>query len=480
MSILTVVLLVVVAYSAAVAIFIVTENRSPQSTFAWLMLLIVMPGFGLVVYLLFGRDHRVFSRDRKLAHQELDRLASAGGPPEAEGILEQLVRDSPSAYKRRLLRLAHANSNSALTVRNHLEVLQDASEAYPKLIADIRQATRSIHLEYYIWAADAFTEQLKPLLGEKVREGVEVRLLYDPIGSYSALSWRHIREMRANGVEMRPFSPIYRLHTIAYRNHRKIAIIDGSIGHIGGMNIGQEALDGGPGFTHWRDTALRVVGDAAVSLQRVFATDWFNATGEQLEERDLAAGSLEGADASLPIQITTSGPDSEWEAIRQVYFLMILSAEHRVYIQSPFFIPDPTIAEALSAAALADVDVRIMLAPRGAFYQVPYWAANTYARELASAGVRFYFYRTGYFHPKALVIDGEICSVGSANLDVRSFSINYEINSIIYDRATAHELERDFLADLEECDEFNPEEYEARNPLLRFRDSLARLASPLL
>lgn len=474
MGIVSILLMLVVVYSVAVAVFIIMENRSPQSTFAWLLFLVSMPGVGLLVYLFVGRDHRVFTRARKLTRQQLGLEALEAAE------LDRLEQATASPYKRRLLRLARANSTSALTVQNELEVLQDAILAYPRLIADMRAARSSIHLEYYIWAADEFTEQLKPLLAQKIREGVEVRLLFDPIGSFSALNWKYIREMRAHGVQMQPFSPLYRLHTIAYRNHRKIAVIDGAIGHMGGMNIGQEALDGGPGFTRWRDTTLRVEGEAALSLQRVFATDWLNATGSALEPRHFPSIEAKRRGQRLPMQMTTSGPDSEWEAIRQQYFLMILSAERRVYVQSPFFIPDASIAEALTAAALADVDVRVMLAPRGGRYQFPYWAANTYVRELAAAGVRFYFYRAGYFHPKTLIVDGEVCSVGSANMDIRSFSINYEINSIVYDHETAQGLERDFLADLEACDEFSLEAYEARGSLVHLRDSLARLLSPLL
>ncbi|MCC6237738.1 MAG: cardiolipin synthase [Dehalococcoidia bacterium] len=465
----------------AVAIFIVMENRSPQSTFAWAMALIAFPIVGLGLYVLFGRDLKAFSRARKLVRQDVhteSSLAPAEQHAPAHAIA-QLEDESRTVYKRRLLRLARNNSNSALTVRNRLALLQDADEAYPQLVADIIAARHSIHLEFYIWASDAFTERLKVLLAEKVRSGVEVRLLFDPIGSFTDLRLTYIREMRALGIDMRPFSPLYRIHTVGYRNHRKIAVIDGQVGHLGGMNIGQETIDGGGEFDRWRDTQVRIEGDAVISLQNVFAVDWYNATGQRIEVVSPPADSALD-EAYLPVQITTSGPDSEWEAIRQLYFYMILSAEHHVYLQSPFFILDTSIAEALKAAALAGVDIRIMIAERGAYYQVPYWAANTYAREMVAAGVRVYLYRGGYLHAKAISIDGEICSVGSANMDNRSFSINYEINAIIYDRAVAEQLERTFTRDLERCVEFDGDDYDARNVLVRLRDSTARLLSPLL
>jgi cardiolipin synthase len=310
---------------------------------------------------------------------------------------------------------------------------------------------------------------------------VEVRLLYDPIGSFGDLRWKYIREMRAGSIKMYPFSPIYFFHTIGYRNHRKIAVIDGKIGYLGGLNIGQEHIDGGEEFSSWRDTHLRLVGESASVLQAIFAVDWYNATSEKLSaEIYFPPSNLDPTQADLPIQITTSGPDSQWQAIRQLYFFMILSAERHVYLQSPFFIIDASIAEALKAAALAGVDVKVMLAPRGAGNQMPYWAAHTYIKEMSEAGVQVYFYQNGYFHPKTLNIDTEICSIGSANMDIRSFSINYEVNAIIYDKAVAQQLAQDFFNDMAHCTEFCLEDYEKSNVLLKLRDSIARLFSPLL
>jgi len=471
-------------YSISVVVFIIMENRSPQSTFAWMFLFLIFPIGGLVIYLLFGRDWKAFSRANKLVRQELGgdlRRVLTPRLRQETAAFAQLEQESKTVYKRKLLNLGLNNSNSVLTVHNCLEVLQDATEKYPRFIEDLKQASHSIHLEYYVWAADPFTEKLKALLIDKVKAGVEVRLLFDPIGSFSEVSWKYIKEMRAGGVKMYPFSPIYKFHTISYRNHRKIAVIDGKIGYMGGLNIGQEHLDGGKGFDSWRDTHIRVVGEAATVLQVIFVVDWYNATAEKLSaETYFPPVAPEAARAYLPIQITTSGPDSQWQAIKQLYFFMILTAERHVYLQSPFFIVDASVAEALKAAALAGVDVRVMLAPKGAGYQMPYWAAYTYIKEMAEAGVRLFFYQTGYFHPKTLNIDSEICSIGSANMDIRSFSINYEVNAIIYDRQIAQQLKQDFIKDMAACTEFNLAEYKASSPIRRFRDSIARLFSPLL
>jgi cardiolipin synthase len=286
------------------------------------------------------------------------------------------------------------------------------------------------------------------------------------------------------------------MHTISYRNHRKIAVIDGAVGYTGGMNIGQEHLDGGPRFDRWRDTQVRIEGEGAAILQTVFLVDWYNATGEDLFSADLfpsleqppiredaARGAQRPAgvaDNYVPLQILTSGPDSQWRAIRQLYFAMIVSAERRVRVQSPLFILDATIAEALKSAALSGVTVEVMVSARSDSSQAPCWAANTYMAEVAAAGVRVYLYEAGYLHAKTITVDGEVCSVGSANVDIRSFSINYEINAVLYEASFARALDEAFDADLAGCSAFDPVEYANRSVLLRSRDSIARLLSPLL
>jgi cardiolipin synthase len=244
------------------------------------------------------------------------------------------------------------------------------------------------------------------------------------------------------------------------------------------MNLDKDQLDGGEYFDSWRDTHLRIVGEAVIALQASFAVSWFNTTEEKIVESQYFPPV--DVDTFLPVQILMSGPDSQWQAIRQLYFYMITSAVEKVYLQSPFFIPDESILEALKSAALAGVDVRMIFTPKGTTYSTPYWAANTYFKEVAAAGVKIYLYQAGYFHAKTLNIDGVICTIGTANMDIRSFSLNYEANAVIYDEEKAQELERDFLEDLKHCIEWRVEEYEKRSVYLRLRDSLARLASPLL
>jgi cardiolipin synthase len=474
-------------YVVSVAIFLIMDNRSPQSTIAWMFVLAIFPLVGILIYIFFGRDWKAFSKESKLARQELGGVLSPIlGPLAAQQIdlIDRIKQTESVAYKHKLLELVRRNASSMLTAANQLEILQDAREKYPRILADMEQAQHSIHLEYFIWQVDEFTEKVKRILIQKARAGVEIRILYDAVGSFPTfpLKQGYLSELHQEGVQILPYlnflSP-WNIHTLSYRNHRKIAVIDGRIGYLGGMNMGQEHLDGGKHFDSWRDTHVRVVGEAALVLQAIFVTSWFNTTQEKLAGEDYFPES-EPLERFLPIQIIIAGPDSQWAAIRQLYFFMIASAEKSIIIQSPFFIPDESIAEALKAAALSGVDIKIMASATGTTYKTPDWAANTYFADMARAGIRIFLYQKGYFHPKTISIDGVVCSIGTANMDIRSFSLNYEANAVIYDRRITEELEADFEHDLEYCTEFNLKEYKTRSGLSRFRDSLSRLIGPIL
>lgn len=469
-----------VLYIIGAYIFLVIDNRSPQSTFAWLFLFYIFPLGGVLIYVLFGRSRYSFSDENKLLKQVVE--DNPNSPlvfrlPGQDEIIKKLKKENRPVLQK-LPQLLHHNSGAYLTTRNSLEILQNAREKYPRLIEDIKTAQQSIHLEYYEWGADPFTEELKQILIEKAQAGLEVRLLFDPVGSFYALRKRYVREMNAGGVEMYPFFPLYKLHTIGYRNHRKIAVIDGKIGYTGGLNMTEVYLKGPEGFDGWRDTHVRLTGEAVRVLQATFLTSWYNGIGETLS-RELYLTPVEKSDGYLPVQVVNSGPDSEWQAIRQLYFFLILTAETHVYIQSPFFIPDESITEALKAAALSGVEVKVMLAPKGAGEGLAYRAGRTYVAAMARAGVRVYYYQGAYFHPKTIMVDSAVCSIGSANMDIRSFSINYETNIVVYDGATTTKLEQDFLNDLKQCTEFSLAEYQ-KSFFSRLGDSTARLFSPLL
>ena len=307
--------------------------------------------------------------------------------------------------------------------------------------------------------------------------------------------------MRAAGVEMWPTSKPWKLLTISYRNHRKIVVVDGRVALAGGLDIGHEHVDPGDGFELWRDTHLRIEGPAVPALQRIFAVDWANACGDRLlsagyfpmdeiarhpgsdgpEERPRTGpGGGPPVFEGVPVQVALSGPDSEWHAIRQLYLALITNARREILLTSPYFVLDAGIAEALCSAALAGVDARVMVSARKPGWPVPNWAANTYAAEVAESGVKVLLCKKGYLHAETVCVDGRICTVGSANRDIRSFSINYEMTSVLYHDDLAQAVREAFLRDEADCRLFDLGAYRAHSAPIRLRDSAARLASPLL
>ncbi len=476
----TIVWVAIFAYALSVAVFLILENRSPQSTFAWLFLLLIFPFGGLPIYFMFGRNRHAFSRERRLTKlMEGTSVAERSGRVMAEQPAKlTAIRQVHDEYGR-MAEMLWATARSPLTHGNHVEILQNASEKYPRLLGDMREARQSIHLLYYEWASDTFTEEVMTLLAHKIEQGVRVRIIYDPVGSFFMLSGRYVKDVQRQGIRMHPFSRLHQLHTLGYRNHRKIAVIDGCIGYSGGLNMTEKHLTGPDGFSGWRDTHARVTGEAVPILQSVFATTWHNTTGENLFQ-EAYFPPPEAADDGVPVQVVSAGPDSQWEAVRKSYLAMIGLANRHVYLQSPFLIPDVSVAEALKTAALSGLDVRVMIAPRGAEFSPAYRAGMTYAIDMVRAGVKVLMYEGEYFHSKTVCVDSDLCSIGSANMDIRSFSINYETNLVIYDQALTCELEADFFADETKCVPFSAEEYDRRPRRSRFVDSTLRLCSPLL
>lgn len=474
----------VALYALGVLVIILLDNRTPQATFAWLFLMLAFPLVGLLVYLFLGRGYKAFSRQNQLARIEIggqlrDNLHTLDTSQGA--YVQKIAAEKPASYRHQLLQLVQRNSASVLTAYNRVEILQNATEKYPRLMQDIQGAQHSIHLLYFIWTEDEFTLQVKDALIERAKGGVKVRALVDQ--SSFVVSKKYQEDLRAAGVELYPylaFKNLKTLHTANYRCHRKIVVIDGKVGYVGGMNLDKEQLPGFHPLGDWRDTHLRLTGEAALALQASFAISWLNTTGEKIVDPAYYPPVSPGSQPFTPVQLTQSGPDSQWKAMQQLYFFMIMSAREKCYIQSPFFIPDESLLEAIKAAALSGVDVRIICTPRGGTYQLPYRAAYTYFADVARAGARIFLYQKGYFHAKTINIDSAVCAVGTANFDIRSFSLNYETMAVIYDDTVAHELEEDFMNDIQNCEEWSLEEYQRSPVWRRLVDSIFRLASPIL
>ena len=470
-------------YLISTIILLLLDNRESSTTLAWLLVFIIFPISGLIIYFMIGRNWRPQRKEKKLKQQQLHKHLQSMLEPIIRGQNKKLFMLESVFLQpniRKIIYLLYNNSDSVLTTHNLLRVFHHGSDKFNALCEDLQKAESFIHMEYYIWRKDKLTQKIRDILIEKAQQGVEVRILFDAVGSFS-LTTRYIRSLRKNGVQIYPYydfrSPMT-VHTLNYRNHRKIVVIDGKVGYTGGMNLGQEYIDGGRRFPYWRDAHLRIEGEGVSVLQTIFSTSWINTTKESILT-DKYFPQPQEIEQGIPLQITTSGPDSEWESIQQLYFTLISSATRSVYIQTPYFVPDNSIFRALQTAALSGVDVRLMMT--GLPDRVlPFWSAFTYFEKLLSAGVKIYHYKKGFLHAKTICVDHEICSVGTANMDIRSFNLNYETNTLIYSPVVTEEIIYTFQKDLKDSEEMSLENYQGLHPLKKFRNSFARLFAPLL
>jgi len=472
-------------YMISIIIFIIMENRDAQSTFSWILIFILLPLFGLLIYIFFGRNWRIHSHKKKAFKEDLyDELKNTLMPihNKETAIIAQLKEGGMSNHKK-LIDTLHSFEEASFTQHNKVKILQNGSKKFAALEEDLKKATKYIHMEYFIWRDDVLTNRIKEILVDRVNNGVKVRILFDPAGSSLMLikGRSYLKELRAAGIEILPFfnsmarSKFTALNNI---NHHKIVVIDGQVAYTGGMNMGQEYIDGKPMYKSWRDTHIRIEGEAVHSLQALFVYSWKAITGESLFDKQYFT-TQENITNDLPMQILASGPDSSQSTIRQLFFSMIMTAQKKVYIQSPYFVPDTTIFEALKLSALSGVDTRVMVTgvPDK---KVAYWAAYSFFEELLQAGVKIYHYNAGFIHSKTISVDETFCTIGTTNLDLRSFTTSHEVNAVIFDVETTKELEQDFINDLNQCTELTLDEYNNIKPVVKFRNSLCRLLAPLL
>ncbi len=462
-----------------VSIMIIMEKRSPYKTAAWILVLILLPVFGVVFYLFFGQEYRkkkLFSRKglksltkfRRLSFRQLRQF-------------ENTLRNLPPQVteKENLIRLLLNNSNALLTNASSIKILNNADETFAAIFAAIENATHHIHIEYYIFADDKIGNQFKDLLIRKSREGIIVRIIVDDVGSWG-LSKRFLNNLRINNIEIYSFMEVRfpRLTSqVNYRNHRKILVVDGIIGFTGGINIADRYVEGLKDIGPWRDTHLQIEGDAVSGLQVVFAADWFFVVHENLVGKRYFPSPDEGK--GIPVQISASGPDSDWDSIAQVFYAAIAGARSKVYIASPYLMPTSEILYALKVAALSSVDVRILM-PSKTDSLIPRWSSYSYIEELLEAGVRIYFYQAGFLHSKYLIVDDNFATVGTTNLDFRSFETNFEVNAFIYDQVITATLLKHFRADLKNSREINLSEWKERTWHFKLKESLAHVVSPML
>lgn len=475
-------------------IIVFFQRRDPKTVWTWLLALYFIPVFGILFYLLLGQDMRKGKMFRVKEVEDRMRY-SAKNQEEFLKTHEISLASSLSRDYEDLVLYNLETSGSVLTVDNTVDIFTDGVKKFKDLRMELSKAVHFIHLQYYIIKDDELFDSMVPILIEKARAGVEVRILCDGMGGrfMPKFKWRRLEE---NGVKVGIFFPpiLGRLQLrVNYRNHRKIVIIDNRIGYVGGFNIGREYISMDERFGYWRDTHLKLHGGSVLSLQIRFALDWNYAAGENLfknmkyfyeEEHGQCFDTMNAADINqeekpLGIQIIASGPDATNRQIRNNYIRLFSKARDHIYIQTPYFVPDDAVLSTLKVAARSGVDVRLMI-PCKPDHPFVYWASYSYVGDLLTAGARCYTYENGFLHSKGVMTDGKVCSYGTANMDIRSFELNFEVNAVIYDEETTCRLEALFLEDLKVCKEITPEIYEERSLLIRIKEQGSRLLSPLL
>ena len=452
------------------------ERKDPTTTWAWLLIFIIMPGLGFVIYMLFGQNlsrQKIFKE--KIRYDEIKRRELG-----SNSYCEKNSHDGGERFFD-LRRMNFNNSGSKYTINNKLNVYFNGEDKFAQLIEDIKNAKKYIHVEYYIFRNDMLGKSIIKELTKKAEQGLEVRLLVDSMGSYK-LTKKGLKKYMKAGGKFSIFFPGILPHIntrINYRNHRKIVVIDGKYGYVGGYNVGIEYISKDPEVGFWRDTHARIEGEAVKDLNERFLLDWCYASEEVIEDYDKYNNEFNDEVGDVGIQIVTSGPDHKEEYIKNTYIKLINNAKKNVYLETPYFVPDVPILEALRISALSGVDVRIIIPgkPDHFFMQ---WASSSYIGELLEAGIKVYFYDKGFIHAKTIAVDGTVVSIGTANMDIRSFKLNFEVNAFIYDDRAAKLCEIQFMKDIKDSYEITRDIYNNRSVALKIKESLIRLVSPIL
>ena len=450
---------------------VLSENRNPIRSLAWVIALIFLPGIGLIFYAFFGRSMRgrqLISRrnKRKLFRSQASR--------------HDLKEHSLTPTEQQVVKLIHRISRYPFTLNNRARIFTKGSDKFEALIDDLKKARESIYLEYYIFNDDRLGTQIAEILMQKAREGVEVKVIYDHVGSFSA-SNKFFARMKEAGVEAHPFFKVtfpQLANRINWRNHRKIVVIDRKVGYIGGMNIADRYLGLQQDGSVWRDTHLRLEGDIVESLIYAFSIDWNFLNQNDRIQLDVEP-TEEGERNETGMQLITSGPTEPWDNLELAFLRAIAGAVKCVYIQTPYFLPTDSLLRALEAAALSNVDVRIMLPVKSDSRMLQY-ASFSYITQCLKAGIKVYLYNPGMLHSKVMIIDDSLVSTGSVNFDFRSFENNFEGNIFIYDMAVNRRMKDIFFDDLEQCRKVTITGWRKRPLLNRLLESLLRLLSPIL
>ncbi|NAY92424.1 cardiolipin synthase [Muricauda sp. JGD-17] len=460
-------LYVIIALSVVVSLLI--NGVRPSKTLAWLLAIFTIPVGGFLLYLMLGRNRR----KNKLFSLKSDFYKKL----EPSKTYEQ-VSDLQEYQK--IIQLIQETSQCPVTQQNQVTLLQDGKATFEEIFDALEDAQDHIHLQYYIFEEGVLSERLMDIFERKVAESVTIRLLYDGIGSYS-LSKKYLKRLKKIGVKAEQFLPFRFgrfLSSLNYRNHRKIIVVDNKVGFTGGINVTDKYLREDPYPGKWHDTHLKIDGEATHFLNQIFLTDWYLATEEDI---DLSQFKIEGTiNKGTPVQIASSGPDDDFAVMEQVYFSIINSAKKYIYITNPYVIPNDAIMQSLQTASLSGVDVRLLMSATTDIKLVD-WCVRAYFESYLKAGIKIYLYTDGFLHSKIMACDDKIASIGTANLDNRSFQHNYESNAVLYDADLCKQLKKEFFEDCKKSTLLDDHEAFNNRPWWdKLLEGMAKLLSPLL
>ncbi|MFC0523410.1 cardiolipin synthase [Pontibacillus salicampi] len=458
-----------------VSFYIILERRSSTNTMLWVFFIWFIPVFGYLFYIYSGQ----LTRKGILFKEKKEKATKVF---EEEEPIDYASEDLPLLHQqRKIYNLIQSYADTPLRMNNEVSVLTNGHEAFPRIKEELKEAKNFIHMEYYLFNSDQTGESIMDILVAKAQEGVTVRLLYDSAGSLK-LKNKDIKRMKQAGVEVHAFLPIWSgffTQTFNFRNHRKIIVIDNRIAFVGGMNVGDEYRGISNEFPNWRDTHTIIKGKAIKELHLIFLVDWWYITNRYLIDEYSSAEMAIPDGWNTQLQVVPSGPHNERQIMRDVYTMLIHTAEESVQIATPYFVPSSEIHAALRIAAQRGVKVSIMV-PKRSDSWLTYYASHSYFPELLQDGINIYLYEPGFMHHKIVLIDQHTASVGTANMDLRSFYLNFEVNTILYEGEPVEKLVANYEEDLQFSMKVQLESFERRSNYKKVKESFARLFSPLL
>lgn len=463
----------------SIAFLLILENRNPLKSVSWVIVLLFLPILGLIFYIFFGQSYR---KQRLISKKSILQVELVNGYYDSlkqRYNVSEAITQPAILNKSHLISLAYKNDHAIFTTDNQVDVLINGKATFTAILDELEKAKHFIHIEYYIFCDDTIGKRITDILMQKAKQGVEVRMIVDDVGSWH-LKKTFFKKLQHSGVEIHKFLSVkypWLTSKVNYRNHRKIIVIDGLVGFTGGVNISDRYQHGTKRLGAWHDIHMMVKGTAVNGLQSVFVQDWYFVCQQHIKSKAyFPAGHGTG---QVQMQVISCGPDSYWRSIEQAFFQAINTAEEYIYLQTPYFMPTESVMMALKTAALSGTDVRLII-PRKADSLTTQMSAHSYVKELLEAGVRVFLFKEGFLHSKMIVSDDNFSILGSANIDFRSFEHNFEVCTLLYDLDVARTLKKIFFDDQKRSVEVKFKQWKKRPSSRKLGESFSRLLSPLL